>query len=536
MIVYANNFLFEPENGPQQIIHLVARWVGLRAHGFVDAERLSQGIRDLKLRDGSTLSSRATLSDERQITYPYLFCAQLSHRDEKVSGRKWITEVGLRQESSSSPVECSLLLKTDEVSAKVTAPIQVTRPRLVEQLINTCIPSGQTPGLYVKELNEESAPAFLREIERDERDYPIVLISPTRDGEYTVAPERLRSILVGLADVVDVPSYANTFIIADIIGRRYVVFGGAVRIIFPARRGDRGWFCENVLLSPDTIADIIGGGNTLESEVLSVVTHRTNLPSSWRHISQEMVGQAILRAQLTRMIDRAKSGDLSEELAEYIALFETADQELQAKDIELARMRSEYEARDQEARRFESDNVNLKHMLRGLHANDDGNEDLAEAFTQLRDSINSVIRSNPSLQEVLEIVSILYSDRIIVLDSAVNSAKESDKVGFRYGAKACELLFNLVTDYWLALTEGKGDNYAKSVFGQKAYAANESSVLSHDGRRRRTFTYRGREILMEKHLKHGVKDSSAETLRVHFEWLADEKKIVIGHFGKHLDF
>ena len=45
-----------------------------------------------------------------------------------------------------------------------------------------------------------------------------------------------------------------------------------------------------------------------------------------------------------------------------------------------------------------------------------------------------------------------------------------------------------------------------------------------------------RGILMEKHLKYGVKDSLAETLRVHFEWLADEKKLVIGHCGKHLNF
>ena len=43
-------------------------------------------------------------------------------------------------------------------------------------------------------------------------------------------------------------------------------------------------------------------------------------------------------------------------------------------------------------------------------------------------------------------------------------------------------------------------------------------------------------MVMEKHLKHGVKDSVAETLRIHFEWVADQKKLVIGHCGKHLDF
>ena len=78
--------------------------------------------------------------------------------------------------------------------------------------------------------------------------------------------------------------------------------------------------------------------------------------------------------------------------------------------------------------------------------------------------------------------------------------------------------------------------HAKAVFGHNAYAQNESQALSNDGRRRRTFTYRGRDFLMEKHLKIGVKDSAAETLRIHFEWLADEKRLVVGYCGKHLDF
>lgn len=536
MLVYANRFVFEPEDGPEQIIQLVAKWVGQRAKSYVDPARLAEGIRELRLKDGSSLSSRATVLGEKQIAYPYFFCAQLSHRDEKVSGRKWITEVGLRQESADKPVECSLLLKTDEVSARVTAPIQVTRPKLVEQLIKACNPVGQTPGLVVKQLNEESSTAFLREVERGERDHPIVVISPVRDGAYPVEPERLRSILIGLADVVEVPASADTFAIEEVVSRRYMAFGGAVNIVFPARRGDRGWFCETVLLRHDEIADILAGGNTLESEVLAVITHRTNLPYSWRHISQEMVGQAVLRAQLARMIERAKGGDHSAELAEYIALLETADQELQAKDNELARMRSEYEAKDQEARKFQADIANLKHALSGLQENDDGQDELADALAPLRESITSVLKGSPSLQQVLELISTLYTDRVVILETAMISAKESDRGGFRQGAKAYELLSKLTTEYWQALADGKGDQQAKSVFGHNAYAANEASALSNDGKRRRTFDYRGRGFLMEKHLKHGVKDSLAETLRMHFEWIASEKKLVIGHCGKHLDF
>jgi len=536
MLVYANSFRFDPAEGPEQIIQLVARWVGQRSKSAVNGARLAEGVRELRLRDGSTLSSRVTLSESKAKIYPYLFCVQLSHRDDKVAGRKWVTEIGLRQESQDQPVECSLLLRTEEMSARVVAPIQVTRPKLVEQLISSCNPLGQTPGLNVKRLTQESASAFLHEVDREERNYPIVVLSASREGHYCVEPERLRSVLVGLADVVCVPVSENTFAIEEVVGRRYMAFGGAINIIFPARDGARGVHCESVLLLADDLDELVEGGNSVESEVLAVITHRTNVPCSWRHISPEKVGQAALRAQLVRMIERARTSDHAEELSEYIALLESADEELRGKDEELARLREAYEERDQQARTLEAKVTSLEHAFSGRLSNESGDQEAAEALMPVRDSLEAVLTDNPGLQQVLDLIGLLYSDRVVILESAKAAAKESDRGGFRHGRKALDLLWKLVTDYWECLAEGMGDQQGKAVFGQNGYAANESSVLSSEGKRRRTFNYRGRDLLMEKHLKHGIKDSVAETLRVHFEWLPSESKIVIGHCGKHLNF
>ena len=170
MLIYSSNFTLEPEGGPQQIIDCVARWAGMRANrSSVDSVILSLGIRELRLKDGSALTSRVTLDDERRPSYPYLFCAQLSHGDNLVSGRRWMTEIGLRQDAPDAPISCTFLLKTDEISTRVTAPIQATRPILVGDLVRQCNPSGNTPGLKVKQLNEDSAAAFLVEIERVDR-------------------------------------------------------------------------------------------------------------------------------------------------------------------------------------------------------------------------------------------------------------------------------------------------------------------------------------------------------------------------------
>lgn len=536
MLIYVNSFLFEPEQGPEQIIQLVAKWVGKRANSYVDGARLAEGIRELTIKDGSTLSSHATVSDGKQKIHPYFFCAWYSHRDEKTAGRKWGTEIGLHQEAEDKPVECSVLVKTDEVSARVSTPIQTTRPKLVEQLITSCKPLGKTPGLNVKRLDKESAQAFLREVEHKERNYSIVVMSPNRDSQYPVEPERLRSILVGLADLVVVPVLEDTFAIEEIVSRRYMAFGGALNIIFPLRDGYRAIFCESVLTRPDQIVNILQSGKSIESEVLAAITHRTNLPHSWRHISPEKVNQAIFRARFDRMIERAKASDRSDELKEYIDLLELADHEQRTKDNELVQIRSAYEKKDQEVRVLQADIYNLKHALSGKQSSDDKRSEIAEIFAPLRKSIADVLRTNPCLQQVVRLIAMLYSERVVFLDSAESSAKESDHGGFRQGAKACELLLKLVTDYWQQIANGDGDQQAKKVFGQNAYATNEASALSNEGKRRRTYNYNGREFFMEKHLKLGVKDSAAETLRVHFEWLAHEKRIVIGHCGKHLDF
>jgi hypothetical protein len=52
-------------------------------------------------------------------------------------------------------------------------------------------------------------------------------------------------------------------------------------------------------------------------------------------------------------------------------------------------------------------------------------------------------------------------------------------------------------------------------------------------RRQRTFEYRGEQIEMFRHLKIGVEENVAKTIRVHFHWDAEREKIVIAYCGKH---
>lgn len=530
MLVYSSRFHLEPKDGPQQIVECVARWMGKRTGGYVEGRQLVAG-QCQRLRDGSMVVSRATYGPESVPAYPLLFCAQLSHGDNEVAGRRWFTEVGLRQLDEHGPVECTILLRTDEISARVTAPIQVTRPRLVQTLMESCEPSGDTPGLRIKRLDESSAAAFLVEVEREARQYPIVVVSANRDGVYAVQPERLRTLLVGIAEVVEVPAGVDTFKIEEVLSSRYGAWGGAINVLFQARTGDRGVYCDRTLYRPADLADLTADGKNLDSEILATVTHRTNLPYSWKHISLDVVSQAALRSQLTASIQKAKDSD---EANEYAALLEEADKELLAKDGEVAALRQDLEDKASLAHRLQADIDGLKHALNGRQSSGDATEDEIAAIKPLRDAVASLVNGEPSLEQSLTIISTFFADRVVVLDSAYESAQDSKE--FMYGKRAFDLLWSFVNDYWSALAGGQGDMIGKRAFGANDYAQNEGQALSNLGKRRRTFNYRGTDISMEKHLKIGIKDSVAETLRVHFEWIGVEKRLVIGHCGKHLDF
>lgn len=81
-----------------------------------------------------------------------------------------------------------------------------------------------------------------------------------------------------------------------------------------------------------------------------------------------------------------------------------------------------------------------------------------------------------------------------------------------------------------------GDVVAREVFGDKVFAAKESKTAMNNerARRERTFAFKGKTYLMWRHLKIGAKDAAEESIRVYFDWIADERKILIGHCGEHL--
>lgn len=159
----------------------------------------------------------------------------------------------------------------------------------------------------------------------------------------------------------------------------------------------------------------------------------------------------------------------------------------------------------------------------------------AATTTSLRTDagVDSWLRALPAIRprEALSIATALRPG-IRALPTAWASAEASG--GFRHGRKLLALLLKLGADYLEALSSGKPDSQARTIFGVDTYKSGESdSVRACEAcMRERTFMVDGVPVIMARHLAIGTSPDKKETLRVHFEIL--DGKIVIGHCGPHL--
>lgn len=556
MIVYSNRLIFAYENGPQAIIDCVASWLSKKEKKRIFAVDLAKEV-DIKLESKAKILSRSTRNENDEAIYPFSFCCQYSHPDAGVKGRRWVTEIGIFQAAENTEVECSFLLQVEDKSTKINIPLQTSRPLLIGELIKKCNPVSDQAGLTIKTLNIESAKAFLHEIERSERAHPIVLVSGKTKSGYFISPEKIQSMVIGLANVVAIEKGVDTIELESILGQRYRAWGGAINIIYPASKKNKERECRTDFYHADKLKQILDGGGKIENEVLAAITDYANLHFARLHTSLAKVNHAIFSTRLALSIQNAKKSDAT---TNFMKLLQQAKAQIQQYEEKIKTLENDL---DEERQAYDEKNAEFKMKDAGLlesakKLNEKINEvvelnskiaslnyslESAQSVRQtegstgvsaaLRTSIAALIADEPNLEQCLRIVGDLYPDRIVVLESAYKASRDS--VNFRFAKNALDLLFRLVSGYWEALSDGRGDMHAKSVFGKNEYAQNEGNNLSDEGNARRTFNYRGEKITMLKHLKHGTKDSKGETLRIHFEWRNSEKKIIIGHCGKHLD-
>jgi hypothetical protein len=482
---------------------------------------------------------------------PYLHAIRYSHPDQAIAGRRWVTELGLSANDGEPWIKASVVLAYEDlVRTEVAAP-NATRPLLVPRLAKRCKANPEREGQQFESVDAGSLPKLRSWLRSTSRRLPAVIVAQTHRGDSLVDLGELRWRLEGIATVVcPTPELEGPQLI-DELGERIAPWAGAVKVIYPlpdSPYADPGEPRVTVV-RPRTIEGWRLSGQSAEVRIFEIVASRSIWGALRAHVSVEAVHevriaryvQRSLQARTDHLRIDAAAGlaELRERILELELELSEASETVTALSVDLRDARADADhycqvADDEEnARRVAEEKASaLEAQLNRSTAKDAGVETVVAA-SDLAESLGRFLRDEHSVEDVLRLVTVAFPERIVVLESAMSSARDSS--GFRHVNRARALLGKLAGPYWEQLASGSPDSVSRGVFGRNEYAADEAN-LTKAGRRRRTFQYLGEQVEMFAHLKIGGKESDAETLRIHFRWNAAAKCIVIGYCGPHLDF
>ncbi len=524
MIVYSASLQLTNHDVLTKVAGAVETWLSEKK-GLLDISPLMDQPARREFGDGVYLETARSEDDDSPA-----FAVRFAHPDRHVRGREWLTEVGVRVGKGES--NCTIVLHTSESSAQVSAQVETTRPLVVPEILGRCSLSSGTAGGKLRYLTEADCEAFDWTVRDPDRRHPLVLVSPRERGGYCVDPNRLNDLLVGIADVVLIPESTDTFAIADAIGSQLCAYHGAVNILWPVVNRVTGSFVPSTRLLTADLENVSAQGKRPEPDILALIGHRTNAANARAHISPERVQTLSLRAALTKAGEAKTVED-----ADLASLYKQVDEDQRA---EICDLKSTLEIEERERNAADSQVKELDNTVKALQgqlqrAGSTTSLSTSELSDEDRNAIVQAMADNAALHDCLEAIGRLYRGRVVILDSALASARKANK--FNAPRKAFDLLSRLCSEYYNAMITGKGTNAARQIFGKNAFSPKESETV--EGNRRavklRTFTYKDEDTPMMAHLKIGVKPSVAETFRCHFLWDSDDRVIVIGHCGKHLD-
>ena len=506
--------------------------------------------------------------------------------------RRWCTNVGVTALPEGGYVVNASVYILDDPSCLVDVPEIPPRnvPNFIAPMLDIegCVTTAN--GMELSREPVAIGPGdfdeFIGHLTDPGRSIPLVVISAERDThEFLLDPRECAVKLRGAAIVYTLDLNDRYLLLRHRQAFRegdpsygYAIPFGFARVFLPGvnlenREGYRRhrFYSANQLREVDSrllVNDVCGS-------ITRLSRRRPNEVVDLRGIreQQDLKARADLDAQLTRLREAFENSDMGPErepnlaqsaeelsraleeankklvsaheneafLLEYISSIETsADAGVDNREYE--DLKAENSLLQEENDRLERDNQQLqeekaRHASRIASLTDDNDglrRDIDAARAQ-RELLEGLEQFPKSPVEALRFARDAFPARLVVLGEAEKSAEE-----FRGDpSEVWDILRCMACTLWrLAFDEREGPFSQQAFRDQTGYdlAMSESSTTRNDARllRLRERHYKERTIDISPHVK-GTSGPRERPLRVHFYLDHDDKLIVIGHCGAHLD-
>jgi hypothetical protein len=464
---------------------------------------------------------------------PENWVIEVIHNDSMYYFRKWSAEIALSKIDENSYRFSTIIknwIQPGFIGEEPPEP-SISTPRYVKSIINiksSISQKGDTALLADPKLIKVGDGKELAEvIFSKKRLLPLIFVSKKYSSNdcvhYTINPWTLQRHVCGNANVYILESYLVNEELNYFLGNGYTCNLGTLRIFMPnivkSRNNDslrHRFFSVNQInhKSEDQVLNDISIGISRHAKVF--------LPQEIYSI-QGVISKRRRSRLYTLAKERAENSSQSEELK---LLWEELDEitsQISEKDNIIQQLETNIEIVEQE----KSD---LSWQVNQL-------ENMKSENAELK-AMSSVIKSLDgfpmNLFDVIMIAKQVFINKIVFTERALVSAKEYNIKDFNEAWSIIKsiydhlhnLIFNVsntdierefknLTGYNLAMTEGRQTKKDKALM------------------KIRKDNYLGKEIDITPHVKWGNKEP--KLLRVHFYADHQNKKIVIGHCGCHLD-
>tara|TARA_B110001469_G_C9624973_1_gene311885 strand:- start:161 stop:1795 length:1635 start_codon:yes stop_codon:yes gene_type:complete len=451
-----------------------------------------------------------------------------THLDGEL-GRKryWYVDIGIREITATNEAifYCKISYARDEYDLRSTElPIPSSNtPRFIRDILKP------KSGLKVYSQNQEfglySQPVPFRLtygqglaelIESPKRCYALIVFNSSDEAMQKEAIKLSRE-LAGKAQVFTLdqdPEFAEE--LRHCMRRDLIVRHNTYRVFFPLRRnrvdsGRHRWFYITDQDYPEQrtalINSLLKNYNLIED-------------SAVKNISE--ISRMISRANL---LSSLKAGDDSEaQLNAFLDDFTKLEEEKAAVEKERDDWLEECDER-------ESQITELTMKLSALSHHD----------TQKRDQLQVCYKTHftqlpKTLEDTVRVKAVILKERIVFTDDAFKSAADYSRC--QSLDHAWKILFHIGTTLYDIKYSGQpvGDieKRFKELSGYE-YAKTEGQNTKHDNRLKqsRKFKYDDRDFELWSHIKYGVEEP--KLLRIYFDYDDQNKKIIVGHVGVHLD-
>ena len=550
------------------------------------SEHLASGNLLLETRQ-SRIETRAIFSSDSEII-PSHWAMEYIEQDSSNWYRRWYTDLGITALGNNSYAVNARVSIADDPAFLISQPRIPYRntPRFARKMLEIpgCITLSGDSRLPSREiwLNAVRFGAFVKSLTSASRTVPLVVVSSFKDDPdaYAIDTSKLAENLRGTA-IVYVLNLSNAetrreYQRAFAYGTPaydYRVDSGFARVYFPGvdlsdiHGSKRHHFYTPEKLQGTRVGeienDICGAITRLyhrrpnEVLTLSNITtvssrlKRKSVEAKMRELEQKLRNSSEAASNAHKQLDKADYQEecqrLQEKLKqaneyisfqdEFIAALEESptqdesEEEIQSLRGQLSELQSECNALNStvDAQRYTISTLQLNRQK-----NDSAQQTMAQQARLIRE-----VRAFPRTPlESLSFAETAFSDRIVVLQEATDSAEDFESGN---ADETYDILRSIAMVLWpmyFEENETQPGDIERDFRSQTGYeiSFSESSQTNKNPKlmKLRKRIYDGREIDISPHVK-GTSGKRTEPLRVHFAVDDATKKIVIGHCGAHLD-